>query len=199
MYIQTYIQTHKCIYRHTYRHSLHCAFSTCIHVYVNIHSRGKGKIPFNHVCATRKTQFSNGSQRGSRSSSANSNAISLTYPALPVLYKTTYADQSFFWIHTHRCKHTFIHAYIHTYIHTPHCPFSTRPHMPIKASCEYLVSSCDSRCIYVCMYVCMYVYMYTCMNCVSKQYVCVYGHVNRRYNTAYADQSFLRRPSLLLW
>jgi hypothetical protein len=27
-------------------------------------SRGKGEIPFNHVCATRKTQFSNGSQRG---------------------------------------------------------------------------------------------------------------------------------------
>jgi hypothetical protein len=41
-------------------------------------------MPFNHVCATRKTQFSNGSQRGfslrSRSSPANSNAISFTTP-----------------------------------------------------------------------------------------------------------------------
>jgi hypothetical protein len=27
-------------------------------------SRGEGKIPFIHVCATRKTQFSNGSKRG---------------------------------------------------------------------------------------------------------------------------------------
>jgi hypothetical protein len=26
-------------------------------------SRGEGKIPFNHVCATRKTQFSNGSEQ----------------------------------------------------------------------------------------------------------------------------------------
>jgi hypothetical protein len=45
-------------------------------------SRGKGKISFNHVCGTRKTQFSNGSQTRfslrSQSSPANSNAISCT-------------------------------------------------------------------------------------------------------------------------
>ncbi len=151
----------------------------------------RGEIPFNHVRATRKTQFSNGSKRGFpfgrdlRRPTQTQSALYMLYCLCTHTYMCTYTNVIIY-IPNHTYIHTSLdpnHTYIHTYIHT-YFSGSSKPRdsqSPITYSCSpaltlasllnvilYDRSSLADASLYICMYICMCV----CV-CVYVMYICV--------------------------